>query len=150
MISFIEKGDIFAIKGVYSYAHGCNCAGAMGKGIALQFKKKFPEMYLIYKEMCKEGKFNPGEVYDYDYGEGHVYNLGTQKTWKTPAKMEYIRESLSKMLEIASLNKIETIALPAIGAGLGGLEWNDVKELMRNISLDFPTVHLIVVESYSA
>lgn len=150
MISFIEKGDIFAIKDVYNYAHGCNCAGAMGKGIVLQFRKKFPEMYLIYKTMCKEGKFNPGDIFDYDYGEGHIYNLGTQKTWKTAAKIEYIQESLFKMLEIASLNKIETIALPAIGAGLGGLEWNDVKELMKKLSSDFPEVHLIVVESYSA
>ena len=50
MIRYIEKGDIFRIEGVSSYAHGCNCAGAMGKGIAVQFKDKYPDMYLEYKK----------------------------------------------------------------------------------------------------
>ena len=48
MIKFIAYGDIFSISGISCYAHGCNCAGAMGKGIALQFKKRFPQMYLQY------------------------------------------------------------------------------------------------------
>ena len=56
MIRYIEKGDIFRIEGVSSYAHGCNCAGAMGKGIAVQFKDKYPDMYLEYKLLCKENK----------------------------------------------------------------------------------------------
>ncbi|MCE9385120.1 macro domain-containing protein, partial [Bacteroides fragilis] len=56
MIRYIEKGDIFRIDGVSSYAHGCNCAGAMGKGIAVQFKSKYPDMYLEYKQLCKENK----------------------------------------------------------------------------------------------
>ena len=59
MIRYIEKGDIFRIEGVSSYAHGCNCAGAMGKGIAVQFKSKYPDMYLEYKQLCKENKFCP-------------------------------------------------------------------------------------------
>lgn len=62
MIRYIEKGDIFRIDGVSSYAHGCNCAGAMGKGIAVQFKSKYPDMYLEYKQLCKENKFCPGDV----------------------------------------------------------------------------------------
>lgn len=51
MITYIEKGDIFTLTDVTSFAHGCNCAGAMGKGIALQFRNKYPEMYLEYKEL---------------------------------------------------------------------------------------------------
>ena len=85
MIRYIEKGDIFRIEGVSSYAHGCNCAGAMGKGIAVQFKDKYPEMYFEYKLLCKENKFCPGDVFDYDYGNRHIYNLGTQATWRTRA-----------------------------------------------------------------
>lgn len=59
MIHYIEYGDIFNIPGVTCYAHGCNCAGAMGKGIALQFKAKFREMYFEYKRLCDNGEFNP-------------------------------------------------------------------------------------------
>ena len=59
MIRYIEKGDIFRIDGVSSYAHGCNCAGAMGKGIAVQFKSKYPDMYLEYKSCAKKISFAP-------------------------------------------------------------------------------------------
>lgn len=55
MVYYIEKGDIFSIAGVWSYAHGCNCAGAMGKGIALEFKKRYPEMYKQYVALCHSG-----------------------------------------------------------------------------------------------
>ena len=50
MVNFIEQGDIFNLNGVHSYAHGCNCAGAMGKGIALQFRERYPKMYAEYKK----------------------------------------------------------------------------------------------------
>ena len=130
MIRYIEKGDIFRIDGVSSYAHGCNCAGAMGKGIAVQFKSKYPDMYLEYKQLCKENKFCPGDVFDYDYGNGHIYNLGTQATWRTRAKIEYIEKALIQMLELASGDNVTAIALPAIGAGLGGLKWDDVKRIL--------------------
>ena len=134
MIRYIEKGDIFRIDGVSSYAHGCNCAGAMGKGIAVQFKSKYPDMYLEYKQLCKENKFCPGDVFDYDYGNGHIYNLGTQATWRTRAKIEYIEKALIQMLELASGDNVTAIALPAIGAGLGGLKWDDVsrKETVKS------------------
>lgn len=54
MVTYIEHGNIFDLFEISNYAHGCNCAGAMGKGIALQFKDKFPKMYLEYKRRCKE------------------------------------------------------------------------------------------------
>lgn len=80
MVCFIKEGDIFALNEVSSFAHGCNCAGAMGKGIVLQFKGRFPEMYKEYKMLCQCGQFNPCDVFDYNYGEGYVYNLATQQT----------------------------------------------------------------------
>lgn len=150
MIRYIEKGDIFRIDGVSSYAHGCNCAGAMGKGIAVQFKNKYPDMYLEYKQLCKENKFCPGDVFDYDYGNGHIYNLGTQATWRTRAKIEYIEKALIKMLEFAKRDNITAIALPAIGAGLGGLKWDNVKAILDTVSNDYPNVDLYVVETYQS
>ncbi|MBO5297222.1 MAG: macro domain-containing protein [Candidatus Homeothermus sp.] len=148
MIQFIERGDIFNIKDVNSYAHGCNCAGAMGKGIALQFKNKYPKMYSEYRAMCKDGLFNPGDVFDYNYGNGHIYNLGTQVSWKTKARLEYIENSVGRMLELAASDNVTKIALPAIGAGLGGLNWNDVKEILNRVSVNYPDIELYVVEAY--
>ena len=148
MVIYIKEGDIFKVDGVTSYAHGCNCAGAMGKGIAVQFKTKFPEMYKTYKQMCKTGTYQPGDVYDFDYGKGHVYNLGTQVSWKTPAKLEFIQKALTNMLLCAERYNVKAIAMPAIGAGLGGLKWDDVKEEIENASQKHPNIDLYVVESY--
>lgn len=148
MVIYIKEGDIFKVDGVTSYAHGCNCAGAMGKGIAVQFKTKFPEMYKIYKQMCKTGTYQPGDVYDFDYGKGHVYNLGTQVSWKTSAKLEYIQKALTNMLLCAERYNVKAIAMPAIGAGLGGLKWEDVKKEIENASQSYPNIDLYVVETY--
>jgi O-acetyl-ADP-ribose deacetylase (regulator of RNase III) len=148
MVHFIEFGNIFKIQGVENFAHGCNCAGAMGKGIALEFKKKFPNMYKQYKSLCFEGTFNLGDVYEYSTGSGYVYNLGTQLTWKKKADIDAIEKALKKMLIIASNGGIRKIALPKIGAGLGGLDWVDVKSLIIKVDKDFPDVELFVVENY--
>ncbi|MDO4319957.1 MAG: macro domain-containing protein [Bacteroidales bacterium] len=148
MIKYIAKGDIFRISGVSNYAHGCNCAGAMGKGIAVSFRDKYPEMYLEYKQLCKKNMFRPGDVFDYNYADGHIYNLGTQLTWRTPAKIEYIENALIQMLELASRDNVTAIALPAIGAGLGGLKWDDVKSIIEKVSNNYPDVNLYVVETY--
>lgn len=148
MVKYLKEGNIFNIQGVTNYAHGCNCAGAMGKGIALQFKEKYPQMFRLYKQKCKTGDFVPGDVFEYNYGNGYVYNLGTQKTWRTKAEIEFIRMSLEKMMLQAENKKVKAIALPAIGAGLGGLDWNDVKKEIEYISQKYPNIDLYVVESY--
>lgn len=122
MIKYIEKGDIFNISGVSSYAHGCNCAGAMGKGIALQFRSKYPEMYSEYKAMCKDGIYKPGDVFDYNYGDGHIYNLGTQATWRTKARIEYIERSVKAMLELAVRGKCVKNRSPSDRCRIGRLE----------------------------
>jgi len=148
MIIYIEQDNIFKLQDISNYAHGCNCAGAMGRGIALQFKEKFPKMYIEYKKMCKEGLFSLGEVYIYKYAKGTVFNLGTQATWKTKANIKAVESSLSKMLFYAHNNNIIKIALPKIGAGLGGLNWNDVKSVINKVAEDYPDIDLFVVENY--
>lgn len=148
MIAYIESGNIFKIEGVFNYAHGCNCAGAMGKGIAVQFKEKFPEMYKLYKNLCTEGKFNVGDVFEYNYGKGYVFNLGTQLSWRTKAEIKSIRQSLINMFRIASKEKIRKIAMPKIGAGLGGLKWEDVKNVIEEIAKEYPDIDLFIVENY--
>lgn len=148
MVTYIEYGNIFTLEGILNYAHGCNCAGAMGKGIALQFRDKFPVMYQQYKEMCKEGKFSLGDVFTYNHNNKIIFNLGTQKTWKTKADIKAIETALMKMMEYANHNKVYKIALPKIGAGLGGLNWDDVKNVIDKVARSFPNVDLFVIENY--
>ena len=149
MVHYIQEGNIFKIPQVRNYAHGCNCSGAMGKGIALQFKAKFPEMFEQYKALCKDNKYNVGDVFQYQYKDGFVYNLGTQKTWWEKAELEYIEESLHRMLEMAEDDGVTEIAMPAIGAGLGGRSWDDIKPLISKVASNHPTVDLYVVERYA-
>lgn len=148
MVYYIQEGDIFKIPQINNYAHGCNCAGAMGKGIALQFRKKFPLMYEQYKTLCKNGDFKVGSVFCYHYTYGVVFNLGTQKSWKEKAHLDYIEASLREMMEIAHNNDITEIAMPAIGAGLGGKPWHQIKSIINSIASDNPEVDLYVVEHY--
>ncbi len=148
MVTYIPLGNIFNIEGVYSYAHGCNCAGAMGKGIAVQFKQKFPQMYKQYKLLCNKGQFNPGDVFAYNYGNGYVYNLGTQASWRTKATLTAIEQSLEKMLAAAAIANVTKIALPKIGAGLGGLQWQDVKAIVENVAQNNNNIMLFVVEDF--
>lgn len=153
MINYIEKGDVFKIPGVANYAHGCNCAGAMGKGIALQFKRKFYKMYLQYNLLCTSGNFKPGDIFPYEYSPScFVYNLATQKHYAIRgqlAKLEHIRKSVDKMLMHASAHKVKDIAMPKIGAGLGGLDWENVKIVLEDVTENYPEVTLHVVEEYS-
>lgn len=148
MVTYIEKGDIFALQGIQGYAHGCNCAGAMGKGIALQFKQKYPEMYKEYKRRCTSNQFLLGDVYEFVNEDIHIYNLATQKSWKTRAEIDAIKGSMKRMLELAQTHKVHSIALPKIGAGLGGLNWEDVKNGIESISKQFPDINLYIVENY--
>lgn len=115
----------------------------------VSFKDLYPAMYLEYKKLCRENKFNPGSVFDYKYDKGHIYNLGTQLSWRSNAKIAYIQDSLVSMFDLAVLEKVEKIAMPAIGAGLGGLDWNIVKEVIETVSSRYSDVLLIVVEKYA-
>lgn len=148
-VVFIPEGDIFRLAYVTSYAHGCNCAGAMGKGVALQFKERFPQMYEEYKSLCKKRQFTLGDVFVYPHHtNGFVYNLATQQDWRTMANLEAIKSALIKMLEHASASEVRMIALPKIGAGFGGLNWKDVKIVIQQVSSQYPNVRLFVIESY--
>jgi len=152
MIHYIKEGDIFSIEGVSSYAHGCNCAGSMGRGIAVQFRKKFPRMYENYRCMCLDGTFQPGDVYDYDYGNGHVYNLATQQHYCIAgqlAKLEYVETSMEKMMQLAERSGVNSIAMPKIGAGLGGLKWEEVRGIIDKVAVTHPAIDLYVVENFS-
>ena len=148
MIRFIEFGDIFQIEGVENYAHGCNCSGVMGKGIAVQFKAKFPNMFKQYNILCKKGEFTLGDVFEYNYGDGYIFNLGTQLSWRNRAEISAIKQSFEKMLSLASKKGVNKIALPKIGAGLGGLNWLDVKKVIEDIAETYPKIDIYIVENY--
>ncbi|MEG0191994.1 MAG: macro domain-containing protein [Stenotrophomonas sp.] len=145
-VSF-ETGDIFATPGLSSYAHGCNCAGAMGKGIAVAFRQHWPAMYEAYRRLCMAGEFAPGDVFVWEEGAVTVFNLGTQLSWRTKAEYGAVERALSEMLREAEVRGVPEIALPSIGAGLGGLEWPRVRVLLEAFGAATP-IRLRVCETF--
>ncbi|MEL6346417.1 MAG: macro domain-containing protein [Myxococcota bacterium] len=142
-------GDLFHRSQSFSaLAHGCNCAGKMGRGIAVAFRKQFPAMYRDYQQSCQIGAFVPGNTYPWRDGHQWIYNLATHGHWRSTAKLEYVHAALSVMMLHARDQKVREIALPRIGAGLGGLSWDDVRAALARYQ-DAKT-DLIVFETYTA
>lgn len=145
MITY-KSGNLFKDDTLDALAHGCNCAGAMGKGIALTFKNKYPKMYLSYKSSCSNKTFTLGDVFVWK-DDKIIFNLGTQTSWKTPATLTAIEKSLTRMKYLAEEMNIKRIGIPRIGAGLGGLNWNDVKAIIEKV-FSISNIDLIVYEYY--
>ncbi|WP_328917708.1 macro domain-containing protein [Streptomyces sp. NBC_00223] len=115
-------------------AHGCNCAGAMGRGIAVEFKHRWPSMYTEYQHRCRTGLFTPGEVFPWRAPDGTtIYNLGTQAHWRTPARLDDVRTAFHAMIAQANTHGIRLIAMPRIAAGLGRLAWQDIERSLNEV-----------------
>jgi O-acetyl-ADP-ribose deacetylase (regulator of RNase III) len=130
-----REGDLFEAS-AQALAHGCNCAGAMGKGIAVEFRKRWPDMYDRYRELCRNRKFNPGNLFVWTTEDLIIYNLGTQRTWRTKASPEAIALAVQRMVDHARKHDIGSIAMPKIGAGLGGLDWREVRIILDRVIPD--------------
>ncbi|MDJ0944585.1 MAG: macro domain-containing protein [Kiloniellales bacterium] len=142
-----SRGDLFATPGLQGLGHGCNCAGSMGKGIAVAFRERWPEMYAAYKERCRDGRFGLGDVFLWEEDGVCVFNLGTQKSWRSRAELPAIRRAVAETLRLAEARGLAEVALPRIGAGLGGLDWDEVRSLLEELTAESP-VRLLVCEDH--
>lgn len=112
-----------------------NTVGVMGKGIALQFKKAYPDNFKAYERAVKAGDVQLGRVFVYSTGKltenpKYIINFPTKKHWRSRARLSDIREGLVDLVrEVERLN-IESIAVPPLGCGLGGLDWADVRPMI--------------------
>jgi O-acetyl-ADP-ribose deacetylase (regulator of RNase III) len=121
----------------------------MGKGIAVEFRRRFPAMFEEYRERCRDGRFGLGEVFAWEQDDVVVFNLGTQKTWRTKATLEAVRTALRGMIAEAEERGLVRIGLPRVGAGLGGLDWSLVRKEIEDIAKG-TNVELVVFEEFEA
>jgi len=121
----------------------------MGKGIAKDIRNRWPRMYDEYRRRCKNGHFVLGDVFVWEEEGIVIFNLGTQRSWKTNAELPAIRKSLQTTVGLAKERGLDAIGLPKIGAGLGGLEWQEVKKFLQQLG-DSTTVRLVVFEEYES
>lgn len=111
-----------------------NCVGVMGKGIALDFKKKYPEMYEKYRQNCNNGLIKTGHVWWWDDKDKRIANFPTKQHWRNPSKIEWIREGLDDLcfhLFKSYPTSQTSIAIPPLGCGNGGLNWVHVRPLIE-------------------
>ena len=140
-------GDLFTAPDVHAWAHGCNCAGAMGAGIAVEFKRRFPRMFDEYRQRCADGRFALGDVFVWSEDERTVYNLGTQEHWRKKAQLAALSKAIERMVSLAEKGRVARIALPRIGAGLGGLDWPRARTVLEAAG-NATRVELVVFERY--
>jgi O-acetyl-ADP-ribose deacetylase (regulator of RNase III) len=131
-----------------------NTVGVMGKGIALQFKKAFPENYEAYKKACDKKEVVPGQMFIVDRrsltNPHYIINFPTKRHWKGKSKIEDVANGLVSLVEDVKRLGIKTVAVPPLGCGLGGLPWEQVYSLMKQAFEKAPDVKWLVFEPAGA
>lgn len=131
-----------------------NCVGIMGRGVALQFRQAYPENYKAYKALCDRNGLHPGHVFVFDLNRfenpRYVINFPTKRHWKGKSRIEDIESGLESLItEVRRLN-IHSIALPPLGCGLGGLDWEDVRPRIIKAFKTLPDVRVLLFQPHGA
>lgn len=144
-----KKGDILQEE-TEAVVNTVNTKGVMGKGIALQFKERFSENYKQYKKACEAGHVETGKVFVTETGQllnpRYIINFPTKEHWRYPSKMEYIHEGLQDLVRVIKEKNISSIAIPPLGCGNGGLDWNEVKPAIEKALSSFTDLQIILFE----
>jgi O-acetyl-ADP-ribose deacetylase (regulator of RNase III) len=144
-----KKGDLLK-EPVQAIVNTVNTVGVMGKGIALQFKEKFPENFKAYKKACDAGEVQTGKMLittQHKIGEPDIIvNFPTKQHWRQPSKLEYVEKGLDDLVEQIKKYQIKSIAIPPLGCGNGGLDWNIVKSLIEKKLSPVEDIDIIIFE----
>lgn len=131
-----------------------NCVGIMGRGIALQFKKTFPDNFKAYKAACDREEVQPGKMFIVErrdlVGPRFIINFPTKRHWKGKSRIEDVESGLEALANDIRKLGIQSIAIPPLGSGLGGLNWSDVRARIEETLGDLPDVRVIVFEPSGA
>ena len=127
-----------------------NCVGIMGRGIALQFKKTYPDNFKSYQAACKRQEVLPGQMFVYDTEQltypRYIINFPTKRHWRGKTRMDDIESGLVSLVEVIKAKNIRSIAIPPLGCGLGGLDWEEVKPCITSAMDALENVRVIVYE----
>ncbi|MCE1175569.1 MAG: macro domain-containing protein [Burkholderiales bacterium] len=152
MTIHFTHGNLFETN-VDAIINTVNCVGVMGKGVALEFKRRWPDNYKAYKLLCDQKAINIGEMFIFDRGgifedtqPRFLINFPTKEHWRGKSKLEYIELGLIDLVKQLKKHPIHKIALPPLGCGNGGLDWADVKPLIQQYFASLPEIDFFVFE----
>jgi O-acetyl-ADP-ribose deacetylase (regulator of RNase III) len=125
-----------------------NCVGVMGKGIALQFKQAYPENFRQYRRACAKSKVRLGKMFVFATGllgnPKFIVNFPTKQHWKAKSRIDDIRDGLVDLIDVVRTKGIQSIAVPPLGCGNGGLDWCDVRPLIEAAFAEAPEVRVLI------
>lgn len=136
MIEYIE-GDIFESP-AQVIVNTVNTVGVMGKGMALSFKQRYPQMFERYKNACEKHLLAIGKLMLFYEADHWLLMFPTKENWRNPSKLEYIEKGLIKFVSTYADKSITSVAFPKLGCGNGELNWSDVKPLMERYLKKLP------------
>ncbi len=144
-----RSGDILDAQ-AEALVNTVNCVGIMGRGIALQFKNRFPGNFKAYEAACKRQEVQPGRMFIYAtglmHGPKYIINFPTKRHWKGKSRIEDVEAGLVDLRHQIEEHGIRSIAIPPLGAGLGGLNWKDVRPRIENALRSLGEVSISVYE----
>ncbi len=131
-----------------------NCVGFMGRGIAAQFKRAFPENFRVYEAACRREEVQPGKMLVFETGRlgrpRYVINFPTKRHWRGKSRLVDIERGLEALVAEVRRLGIKSIAVPPLGCGLGGLDWRDVRPMIERAFAEIPEVRTMVFEPAGA
>jgi O-acetyl-ADP-ribose deacetylase (regulator of RNase III) len=131
-----------------------NCVGFMGKGIALQFKKAYPENFDAYDKACAAGEVQPGRMFIFNLhsmlNPKYVINFPTKRDWRQKSRYEDVESGLKALVADVQRLRISSIAVPPLGCGLGGLNWRKVRPMIEKAFAQSPNVRVMIFEPAGA
>lgn len=149
----LTRGDILKAD-AEALVNTVNCVGVMGRGIALQFRKAFPDNFKTYKSACDKKLLYPGHMLVCDLNRfknpKYVINFPTKKHWKGKSRIEDIESGLKALVEEVAKHNIRSIAIPPLGCGLGGLNWEQVKLMIQRTFENLLDVQVFLYEPAGA
>ena len=143
-----KTGDILT-EDADALVNTVNCVGVMGRGVALQFKNAFPDNFKAYAEACKRQEVQLGHMYVFDTGRlkpRYIVNFPTKHHWRGKSRMEDIDTGLKALQDVIRERNIRSLAIPPLGAGLGGLEWEEVRLRIEAALRDFNDLRVVIFQ----
>ena len=149
----LTRGNILDAE-AQALVNTVNCVGVMGKGIALQFKQRFPENYEFYERACKEGDVQIGRMAVFATGmivnPTYIINFPTKRHWRGKSRIEEIESGLRDLVAVVKRLGITSIAVPPLGCGNGGLDWAEVRPIIKEAFAEVPDVRTVIYEPKGA
>jgi O-acetyl-ADP-ribose deacetylase (regulator of RNase III) len=143
----LTRGDIVKAD-AEALVNTVNCVGVMGRGVALQFKRAFPENFAAYAAACKREDVQPGRMFVFETGQltnpRYIINFPTKRHWKGKSRMADVEAGLAALVTDVQRLRIRSIAVPPLGCGLGGLDWSEVRPRIEGAFAALPDVLVLL------